>query len=58
MAKGLVLGLEGEAPHVRGFVTCEGDGKTVSIDGGGLDWTDEVTVDLFDGELRTLRMVL
>ena len=58
VAKGLVLGLEGEAPRVCGFVTCEGDGKTVAVDGGGLDRTDEVTVDLFNGELRTLGAVL
>ena len=58
VAKGLVLGLKGEAPHMRGLVTCEGDGKTVSVNGGGLDRTDEVTVDLFDGELRALGVVL
>ena len=58
VAKGLVLGLEGEAPRVCGFVTCKGDGETVAVDGGGLDRTDEVTVDPFDGELRTLGAVL
>ena len=58
VAKGLVLGLKGEAPRVRGLVICEGDGKMVAVDGGSLDWTDEVTMDLFDGELRTLRAVL
>ena len=58
VAKGLVLGLKGEAPCMRGFVTCEGDGKIVAIDGGGLDWTDKVTVDLFNGELRTLGVIL
>ena len=58
VAKGLVLGLKGEAPRVRGLVICEGDGEMVAVDGGGLDWTDEVTMDLFDGELRTLRVVL
>ena len=41
-----------------GLVTCEGDGEMVTIDGGGLDQTDEVTVDPFDGELRMLRVVL
>ena len=41
-----------------GFVTCEGDGEMVAVDGGGLDWTDEVTVNPFDGELRTLGTVL
>ena len=41
-----------------GFVTCEGDGETVTVYGGGLDWTDEVAVDPFDGELRTLRAIL
>ena len=58
VAKGLVLGLEGEAPRMCGFVTCEGDGKTVAVDGGGLDWTDEVTVDPFDRELRSLGSIL
>ena len=58
MAKGLVLGLKGEAPRMRGLVTCEGDGETVAVDGGGLDRTDEVTVDPFDGELRTLGAIL
>ena len=58
VAKGLVLGLKREAPRMRGFVTCEGDGKTVAIDGGGLDWTDEVTVNPFNGELRSLGAVL
>ena len=58
VAKGLVLGLKREAPHMHGFVTCEGDGETVAIDGGGLDWTDEVTMDPFDRELRTLGAVL
>ena len=52
VAKGLVLGLKGEAPRMCGLVTCEGDGETVAIDGGGLDRTDEVTVDPFDGELK------
>ena len=41
-----------------GLVTCEGDGETVAVDGGGLNRTDEVTVDSFNGELRTLRAVL
>ena len=54
VVKGLVLGLKGEAPHVRGFVTSKGDGKAVAIYGGSLDRTDKVTVDPFDGELRTL----
>ena len=58
VAKGLVLGLKGEAPRMRGLVTCEGDGKTMAVDGGGLDQTDEVTVDPFDGELRALGAVL
>ena len=58
VAKGLVLGLEGEAPRVCGFVTCEGDGETVAINGGSLDQTDEVTVDPFDGELRSLGAIL
>ena len=58
VAEGLVLGLEGEAPRMRGFVTRKGDGETVAVDGGGLDRTDEVTVDPFDGELRTLGAVL
>ena len=58
VAKGLVLGLKREAPRMRGLVTCEGDGETVAVDGGGLDWTDEVTVDPFNGELRTLGAVL
>ena len=58
VAKGLVLGLKGEAPRVCGFVTCEGDGETVAVYGGGLDRTNEVTVDPFDGELRTLGAVL
>ena len=58
VAKGLVLGLKREAPRMRGLVTCEGDGKTVAVDGGSLDRTDEVTVDPFDGELRTLGTVL
>ena len=58
VAKGLVLGLKGEAPRMRGFVTCEGDSETVAIYRGGLDQTDEVTVDPFDGELRTLGAVL
>ena len=51
-------GLKGEAPHVRGLVTCEGDGETVTIDGGGLDRTYKVAVDPFDRELRTLGAVL
>ena len=54
VAKGLVLGLKGEAPRMCGFVTCESDGEMVAVDGGGLDWTDKVTVDPFDGKLRTL----
>ena len=58
VAKGLVLGLKGEAPHMCGFVTCEGDGETVAVDGGGLDRTDKVTVDLFDRELGMLGAVL
>ena len=58
VAKGLVLGLEGEAPCMRGLVTCESDGETVAIDGGGLDWTNEVAVDPFDGELGMLGVVL
>ena len=58
VAKGLVLGLKGEVPRMRGLITCEGDGKTVTIDGSGLDRTDEVTVNPFDGELRTLRVIL
>ena len=58
VAKGLVLGLKGEAPRMHGFVTCEGDGEMVAVDGGGLDRTDEVTMDPFNGELRTLGMVL
>ena len=58
VAKGLVLGLEGEAPRMRGLVTREGDGETVAVDGGGLDQTDKVAVDPFDRELRTLRAVL
>ena len=58
MAKGLVLGLEGEAPRMRGFVTREGDGKTVAVDGGGLDRTNEVTVDPFNRELRSLGAIL
>ena len=58
VAKGLVLGLKGEAPHMCGLVTHKGDGKTVAIDGGSLDWTNKVTVDPFNGELRMLRMVL
>ena len=58
MAKGLVLGLKREAPHMRGLVTCEGDGETVAINGGSLEWTNEVTVDPFDRELRTLGAVL
>ena len=58
VAKGLVLGLKGEAPRMHGFVTCKGDGKTVAVNGGGLDWTDKVTVDPFDGELRLLGTVL
>ena len=40
VAKGLVLGLKGEAPRMCGFVTCEGDGKTVAVDGGSLDRAD------------------
>ena len=58
VAKGLVLGLKREAPCVRGLVTCEGDSKTVAVDGGGLDRTNEVTVDPFDRKLRTLGAVL
>ena len=58
VAKGLVLGLKVEAPRVCGFVTCEGDGETVAIDGGGLDWTDKIAVNPFNRELRTLRAVL
>ena len=58
VAKGLVLGLKGEAPRMCSLVTCKGDGETVAIDGGGLDWTDKVTVDPFDRELRTLGVVL
>ena len=58
VAKGLILGLKGEAPRMCGFVTCEGDGETVAVDGGGLDWTDEVAVDPFDRELRSLGAVL
>ena len=58
VAKGLVLGLKGEAPRMRGFVTCKGDGETVAVDGGGLDRTDEVTVDPLDRELRTLGAIL
>ena len=58
VAKGLVLGLKREAPRVRGLVTCESDGETVAVDGGGLDWTDEVTMNLFDWELRTLGVIL
>ena len=58
VAKGLVLGLEGEAPRMCGFVTRKGDSETVAVDGGGLDWTDEVTVDLLNRELRTLGAVL
>ena len=58
MAKGLVLGLKREAPRMCGLVTCEGDGETVAVDGGGLDWTDEVAVDPFNGELRTLGAIL
>ena len=57
VAKGLVLGLKGEAPRMRGLVTCEGDGETVAVDGGGLDRTDEVTVYPFNGELRSLGAV-
>ena len=48
VTKGLVLGFEGEAPRVRGLVTCKGDGETVAVDGGGLDRTNEVAVDPFD----------
>ena len=58
VAKGLVLGLKGEAPRMCGLVTCKGDGETMTVDGGGLDRTDKVTVDPFDGKLRTLRVVL
>ena len=58
VAKSLVLGLKREAPRMRGFVACEGDGETVAVDGSGLDWTDEVTVNPFDRELRTLGAVL
>ena len=58
VAKGLVLGFEGEAPRMRGFVTCESDGETVAVDGGGLDWTNEVAVDPFDRKLRALGTVL
>ena len=58
MAKGLVLGLEGEAPRMCGLVTYECDGETVAVYGGGLDWTNKVTVDPFNGELRTLRAIL
>ena len=58
VAKGLVLGLKGEAPRMRGFVTCEGDGETVAVNGGSLDRTNKVAVDPFDGELRTLGAVL
>ena len=58
VAKGLILGLKGEAPRMCGLVTCEGDGETVAVDGGGLDWTDKVTVDPFDRELRSLGAVL
>ena len=58
VAKGLVLGLKREAPRVRGLVTCKSDGETVTVDRGGLDWADEVTVDPFNGELRTLGAVL
>ena len=50
VAKGLVLGLEGEAPRMCGFVTREGDGKLVAVDGGSLD--------PFDRELRSLGAVL
>ena len=58
VAKGLVLGLKGEAPHMCGLVTHKGDGKMVTIYGGGLDQTDKVAVDLFNGELRMLGAVL
>ena len=58
VAKGLVLGLKREVPRMRGLVTCESDGETVAVYGGGLDQTDEVTVDPFDGELRTLGAIL
>ena len=58
VAKGLVLGLKGEAPRMRGLVTHEGDGEMVAVDGDGSDQTDEVTMDLFDGELRTFGAVL
>ena len=58
VAKGLVLGLEGEAPRMCGLVTREGDSETVAVYGGSLDRTDKVTVDPFDGELRTLGTVL
>ena len=58
VAKGLVLGLKREAPCMCGLVTCEGDGKMVAVDGGSLDWTNEVTVYSFDWELRTLGTVL
>ena len=58
VAKGLVLGLKGEAPRMCGFVTCEGDGETVAVDGGSLDRTDKIAVDPFDGKLRTLGAVL
>ena len=58
VTKGLVLGLEGEAPRVHGLVTRKGDGETVAVDGGSLDWTHKVTVDPFNGELRTLGTVL
>ena len=43
---------------MRGFVTRKGDGETVAVDGGGLDRTDEVTVNPFDGELRSLGAIL
>ena len=58
VAKGLVLGLKGEAPRVCGLVTCEGDGEMVAVDGGSLDQTNEVTVDPFNGELRMLGVIL
>ena len=58
VAKGLVLGLEREAPRMCGLVTCKGDGEAVAIYGGGLDWTNEVAVNPFDGKLRMLRVIL
>ena len=44
--------------HMCGLVTREGDGETVAVDGGGLNRTDEITVDLFNGELKMLWAVL